>query len=512
MSRCDITIDFDRPDRKYHGGETVSGEVHVRVNKDTTSDGIVLENMWTTHGYGNSDGRGLELQELAKRTQLKAGQKMSFPFSFTAARQPITYHGHHINIDHYVTAHIDVPWALDPKVTEDYLLLPGKPPPEMPDKRDELIDFTPESSSKFHGCLMALLYAVIVSIAIPFAPIILPVLGVIWIRKKMVARRLGGIELTTPHLLVAPGEDWPLELKFTPKKSFRINGIQAEILGREAATAGSGTNKTTKTHKVHDEVYELESEGQISAGESFDRKYTVPFPETDAYSLAEEDNKITWTVKVRIDIPWFPDWTSKPTVQVLPAKFFENAAVEQPAAAEPDPALSEAPADNAAGEQPVPPAIAPDPVAATPEPVAPEAPPEIAANEQPTAPNAEPAPDEAPSPPSSMQTLVEELSAAGGMGNERNEIIRSWSSRELDVIVEIDRTSSTFDSDADERYRNGWTITGTVADTEQAIEVLVPEGRSVDDLSRGDRWPARIVVSKWDSLYNRISALEVAPI
>ena len=95
------------------------------------------------------------------------------------------------------------------------------------------------------------------------------------------------------------------------------------------------------------------------------------------------------------------------------------------------------------------------------------------------------------------------------MGDDRNEIIQSWSNRELDVVVKIARTSSTFSSDADERYRNGWTITGTVADTKQAIEVLVPEGRSADDLSRGDRWPARIVVSKWDSLYNRISALEV---
>ena len=505
MSRCDITIEFDRANRTYLGGETVSGEVHVRVNKDTTSDGIVLENMWKTHGYGNPDLAILEIQELAKRTQLKAGQEMSFPFSFTAALGPTTYHGHHINLDHYVTAYIDVPWALDPKVTEDYLLLPGEPPPGMPDKRDELIDFTSEPAA----WRRTLLYTFLGCIALPLAPIILPVLGVIWIRKKMVARRLGGIELTTPHLLVAPGEDWPLELKFTPKKSFRINGIQAEILGREAATAGSGTNKTTKTHKVHDGVDKLEPEGQISAGESFDRKYTIPFPETNAYSLEEEDNKITWTVKVRIDIPWFPDWTEKKTVQVFPAEFFKDAAVKTPAAADPDPARLEAPADNAAGEQPVAPAITQDPSAAAPEPITPEGPPEIAANEQPVVPTAEPAPAAAPPPPSSIQSLVEELSAAGGMGDDRNEIIQSWSNRELDVVVKIDRTSSTFSSDADERYRNGWTITGTVADTEQAIEVLVPEGRSADDLSRGDRWPARIVVSKWDSLYNRISALEV---
>ena len=37
MSKCDISIKFDRPDRTYRGGETVSGEVHVQVNKDITS-------------------------------------------------------------------------------------------------------------------------------------------------------------------------------------------------------------------------------------------------------------------------------------------------------------------------------------------------------------------------------------------------------------------------------------------------------------------------------------------
>ena len=65
MSRCDITIEFDRANRTYLGGETVSGEVHVMVNKDTTSDGIVLENMWKTHGYGNPDLAVLEIQDLA---------------------------------------------------------------------------------------------------------------------------------------------------------------------------------------------------------------------------------------------------------------------------------------------------------------------------------------------------------------------------------------------------------------------------------------------------------------
>ena len=45
---------------------------------------------------------------------------------------------------------------------------------------------------------------------------------------------------------------------------------------------------------------------------------------------------------------------------------------------------------------------------------------------------------------------------------------------------------------------------------ETTIEVLTPADRSVDGLGRGEQWPTRIVVSKWDSLYNRLVALEVA--
>ena len=46
MSRCDISIRYDQPDRTYRGGDTVSGEVHVQVNKDTTSNGIQLTHYW----------------------------------------------------------------------------------------------------------------------------------------------------------------------------------------------------------------------------------------------------------------------------------------------------------------------------------------------------------------------------------------------------------------------------------------------------------------------------------
>ena len=288
-----------------------------------------------------------------------------------------------------------------------------------------------------------------------------------------------------------------MELKFTVKKTCQINGIQVKFRCRESATSGSGTNKTTRTHTVLERVHNLEPATQLTAGELFDKSYGVPFPETRAYSLDEGSNDIVWTAQVRIDIPVFPDWTNKQTVQFLPAEFFDDDGTEQvvsePVAATPDPARSTS-----------------DPVDAAPDPWLAEAPSNFSA-EPPSAEEsaAVPEPTTAPSQSSPLLPLVEQIRAADRFGDERERIVESWSDRELDITVEIDRVSSTFSSDAAEAYRNGWTVTGTVAGTEQAIEVLTPADRSVDGLGRGEQWPTRIVVSKWDSLYNRISALDV---
>ena len=511
MSKCDISIKFDRPDRTYRGGETVSGEVHVQVNKDITSDGIHLTSFWKTHGYGNTDGGGDHSETLADKSQLTAGQTMTFPFSFVADRQPMTYHGHHINVDHYGKVAVDVPWAFDPKAEEEFILVPGKRPPEMTGKRDEIIDFTPETPTQFGaGCMMviyvfaAVMLLMVVGAFIWLLPIVLLVLGGIWVRKKMLASRLGEVELKTPHLLVGAGEDWPVELKFTAKKTCQINGIQVKFRCWESATSGSGTNKTTRKHTVLEKVHSLESAMQLTAGELFEKSYSVPFPQgspgwgpTRAYSLDEGSNDIVWTAQVRIDIPVFPDWTNKQTVQFLPAEFFDDDGTEQaesePVAATPDPARSTS-----------------DPVDEAPDPWLAEAPSDFSAAPPSTeAPAAVPDPTTAPSQSSPILPLVEQIRAADRFGDERERIVESWSDRELDITVEIDRVSSTFSSDAAEAYRNGWTVTGTVSGTEQAIEVLTPADRSVDGLGRGEQWPTRIVVSKWDSLYNRISALDV---
>ena len=83
MSKCDITIEFDRSDSTYRGGETVSGTAQVTVNKNLTSKGITLSRFWKTHGRGNTDGGSAHTEILASDAQLVAGETFNFPFSLS---------------------------------------------------------------------------------------------------------------------------------------------------------------------------------------------------------------------------------------------------------------------------------------------------------------------------------------------------------------------------------------------------------------------------------------------
>ncbi len=476
-------------------------------------------------------------------SQLFAGEVRTYPFSFVADRQPLTYHGHYVNIDHYVRVEVDVPWAIDPKLEEDYVLLAGATPEEVTGKRDEIIDFQDETARQMGPVVKAIAFTLLgatllVAVASPDAIVpqmillfvsifwiqkkmalsamvvglitagflllvlafppafVLPII-LFWIRKKMVSGRLGDVQLKTPHLVVGAGEDWPLELTFTPKKNFLVNGIEVKMSCCESATSGHGTNSTTRTHTVFEKVHVLELAGQLAANERFERRVALPFPETDAYSFNDSNNNITWTVEVRIDIPRFPDWKSKQTVQLLPAEFLEEPASGDQRLAMP--AGDGVKIESMDREQS-------DSGTETQQPAdetafgigAPSAEAAAVGSAGDAVGSAE------------LYDLIEQVNAADRFGNKREDLVESWSTRELDVVVAVDRVSSTFGSVVDDAYQNGQTVQGTVVETDQSIEVLVRPGGSVDDLSRGDQWRTRIVVAKWDSLCNRLVALDIA--
>lgn len=502
MSKCEISIKFDRDDRTYRGGETVGGVARIRANEDFSCGGIRLLHYWQTHGQGNSDCSDYQRQRLSDSCELQSGQTLELPFQFTADCHPLTYHGHLINLDQYVRVSVDVPWALDPKREEEYILRPGKRPPEMTGRRDEVIEFATKKPIK-SSCVMKIIGGVIVLVILALlsafliilVPVILVALVGYFVWRTIIASRVGKVEFKAAHVVVAPGDKWPMELRFTPKKGFAINGITLKLSAIEEASSGSGTTRTTHRHTLHEEVYTLEPEGMLVAGDTFDRKFVVDLPETDAYSFDKSDNKITWSAEIRIDIPNFPDWKKTQVIQVVPREFLEEVKI----GIETVPPRRETPVETGFPEKV--PAVS---HSAFSDGIGPlnERQPETEFGAPP-----QPAMD---SPPA-IAALLNEINQADEFGGRQNELVAQATGKVFDLEIDVDRIMSTFTSDVGDRYADGKTIEGTVTGTDNTVRLFTLNGSNgqVERLRRGDRWQTRVTVTKWDTLYDRLELCEV---
>lgn len=500
--KCDVRILFDRSNRTWRGGEPVTGRVIVTVNQETKSNGIRLTHSWKTHGRGNTDSGPKETELLQEAGILTPGQNLEFAFSFPAPLFPVTYHGHLIYIDHYVTAEVDVSWARNPSAEEDFIVLPGTVPPQFTGARDKVVSLKPEANQSIglvvKIILFLLLGAILVAIAmlaIILLPVALVVITWLWLKSQALKMRLGQVELALPLKIVAPGETWPLSLKFTARRSFMINSISLKISGMESAASGSGTDKTTHTHQLLLETHLIRQAGMVEAGEAVEETLQIPFPDSEAFSFEASDNSIKWTAEVRIDIPRFPDWTATETLQLVPTEFVteyspattsENSSTLQSRTTDDE---EENETRNGAvnsqtnfrnrGDEPQ---------------------------------DDMPASLRRPKTALSIMDLVTQINAVSRHSTQRTEIVRAAAGSSMAVSITIERMVSTIGSMVgDEAYDSGKTVSGSIDGTRQAIQVLAKPSSTpvLERLSPGDSWQTTISPTEWDTLYNRINAKEL---
>lgn len=503
MSKCQISITFDRGDRIYFGGETVSGKVRLLVDQQTKSNGVKLTHRWKTHGRGNADSGPIEEIVLVEPRTLQAGEQFEFPFAVTSPTHPITYRGHLVYIDHYIRVDVDVPWARDPFAEEEYELRPGNRPELFTGERNKVVSLTAQPAATNVGPvakmilwgILAFILVVVAMTAFFLLPIILIVAGFIWVKKKALKSRLGEVEVSVPHVLVAPTEEWTLGIRFTPRKSFVVNSIYAELIAEESATSGSGTNKTTHKHKVLTERYVLREGGPIQFEEPVDEKMTITFPDTRAYSFEFSDNSLKWTINFCIDMPGFPDWTHTQPLQIVPLEFLGDQAQLSPASG--TKSLERSPGSMPTGNinefSPLSAGTsAVTPVGRTSPPPLPH---DIVAD----------LPDS--TPPETVEELLSLLESAGRNGAQRSLILEAAADEIYDIEVIIDRISTSFGmTDAPPEFANGKTVIGQIAGTQKPVEIIAPESMNseLESFRRGDTWQASITVTGWDSLYNRL--------
>ena len=542
MSKCNISVEIDKPEHQFSTDETVTGKVIVDVNKDVNCRGVKVGGYWKTHGRGNRDASPYN-QQVVFEGPLTGGDRQTFPFSLPLANVPLTYRGKLINLDHYVDVRIDIPWGLDPKHRAEFIVLPGSTGRFTSPVQQTSSDVT-ATALKAVGIVASLAFLLmgmmicLVGLVV-FPPAILigilflgmgPLIGFFTFRKFIAEGRLGKVTCQLAKKMAAPTDQIPLEVRFTAKKAGAVNGVMATLVATEAAVSGSGTNKTTHRHKIHYFTFPLEGPSTFQTGQQVTFRGAIQIPETQAYSFRTGANSLGWTLTVKIDIPGWPDWVKKENLSIVPREFL------YPDSPPPPPMPSAASSDAPAAA----PKLVPDQslVAAlmatgSPPPSKPAAtttsaedvsssdrgesasvgtaqPDQTAAAA--TAPEVDKVAEAAPQPAQAAISLEETCAVLKASSNDRDDqtrILKAIANQTFPLVLEIERISSTYNWEKDSIYNKGKTLVGTLQGTDHQIQLQTPHTRN-DDLSQlrsGDTWTGTGKVTGRDSLFNRIEML-----
>ncbi len=344
MSTCDLTIELDRVNRIYHPGELVTGRVVVQVNSDCTCDNLTITRCWQTHGRGTQDDGGDQAIFLFQGTW-RAGDRIIHPFEFDLLPEgPFTYHGRYINIDWYLRVAADIPWAFDPKDETEFILAPGqhRPPSlaeELPSAEEDLNRrMVGLEDSRKGGLLCTLLggaigagcwlgwarlsQSVMVATFLVVLACVLGVLGLCFagrvLVRLMVARKLGPVLLSLGPRSIHPGGQITCEVRLQPPQPVVIKRVRAMIWCEESTIHDLGTNEITRTSKVYKERTDVSQRVLLHPGELTTLSAQLLVPADAPLSFSTCNNKVEWFARVRVDVPWCPDWVEQYDLTVRP--------------------------------------------------------------------------------------------------------------------------------------------------------------------------------------------------
>lgn len=340
MAKCALTIELDEPERPHIGGEPIRGTVVVRAEQNVNCKGLEVACVWATHGRGNI-ARGESESKTLFAGNWDASLEYRYPFELHTAAWPPTYYGTYLNVSHLVEARAKLPWSFDPKASVEFPVVATSSPEDLAPVNNK------KGGSSLIGWVVGTILMIVVIpllfLALGMALVfILPIAliggGLFWFFRVFLPSRVtGAVECDVQPLRVAAGQSLKGNLKFTPPRDLKVNGIHWKITAKEQCVSGSGSNRTTHTHKILEKTQSLANEGQLAGGLPQSFEFEFPLAANSPPSLKFTDNELIWEGEVRIDIPKWPDWVKTFKLTVTPAA--------APAAQEP---LEKAPAAVAA--------------------------------------------------------------------------------------------------------------------------------------------------------------------
>lgn len=337
MSKCDLQILFDRPDRRYKFGEAMAGVVKISAYEDFHCRRLTLIREWKTGGRGNHASGGEEGMIFADDTEFHAGETHEYPFRFAGLLGPVSYQGNYLQIDWQLRAQVDIPLAVDVKREEKFLLVPGATTeeillgaetssPDIPVTAGELAErmtMAKMLAIPFFFIGLAMMYLSgwhPVALALGLAVTAFGAWQMfLMVRNKLAQRKVGAVEVQVQPDTLHPGQQLECKILLPAWHAKLLQKVTVTLKGEERVVSGLGNHKTTHTHTIHEYAFELTNSNAVPV-ENHRMQFRQPLsiPATAPSTFRAPDNALHWAVRVRLYIPGWPDWVQEFPITVLP--------------------------------------------------------------------------------------------------------------------------------------------------------------------------------------------------
>ena len=311
-----------------------------------------LERPKTVVQFLADHGRGSKNRGEAEKLFLHQGAwqpgEYSYEFEFALFDEPISFQGRHINIDWYLRARADIPWAMDPKAVQDIILTVN---PELPGEnadRDAALSAGEDTGrreinlNKYLGGAIATFFLVpmfLIALVFLMFPVILMVdawqegnyfglvfggfflAGVLSIILKLLKpylarKKLGAVDCSLSKTVCRAGDSVDVRVFFSPPKDVDINEVSATLVLTEKAVSGSGTDRTTHSHAHRFDTKKLSGQAMLKAGSAFEKTVSLRLPDKVMHTFYTDDNSLAWAVLLKIDVPNWSDWEESQYIEV----------------------------------------------------------------------------------------------------------------------------------------------------------------------------------------------------
>ncbi len=326
VPNCDLQLILDASG-PHAAGQAVTGHLVVRADGDVQVDGSTVSLAFETRGKG-ARHRSPELTSKGGPFDLKDGEAREVPFSIDLPAEPVTFSGEIVGVVWLLGATVDVPWAFDPKAdVEIEVVGPARAAPggEAPEARlpapKSAKPAAPRGTGFRHAPYLLLALVAVVLIArftndeaLPSAShgiyqlVFAAVFGayLVWrlagrsLLNRYAARGLGEPSIRVRSDAVVRGEIVEVEATIAPPGTVELEAVEARLVCRETAHAGTGRDRRSHEHAVVTDDSRMSDEAVI-AGPSprvFAGKLQVP--EAAIPTFEAPNNYVAWEVEVAI--------------------------------------------------------------------------------------------------------------------------------------------------------------------------------------------------------------------